>query len=139
MKTPNPIPTEGQYFTRTNRGSSSAARYAERPTDLVRIGPVNAERKEFEIQRVDGFNGAEPIIGRRTTMSFETWTGDSARFTPTTAPVPTEEPAPDSGVQTANTTEARWAAIEASLKSAHAKLDTLLAQRGLPLFEQRAR
>lgn len=131
MRQPNPIPTEGQYFTRTNRGTDAKARYAERPTDLIRIGKVDTVREEIELLRVDGFKpDGEPVIGRRTKMSYETWTHDSGRFTPTDPPMQApaaEEPAPDSGVQTANTTEARLAAIEATQKRIEGKLDDLLA------------
>src|SRR5512141_2073526 len=115
MKTPNPIPSEGDYFTRTNRGTDAKERYANRPTDLIRIGKVDTAREEIELLRVDAFANGEPVIGRRTKMSYETWTHDSGRFAQTAPPVPpAEEPAPDSGVQTANTVEARLAAIEAT-------------------------
>jgi hypothetical protein len=130
MKIERPVPSEGQWFKRTNKGGGGLAdRYKNAPTDLVQIGAIDHERREFEVFRVDGFTATGTlIIGRRTKISFATWQDEGARrYEPTEPPAlpksepepvvapqaEPEEPAPVSGiVATVPDIEARLRAIE---------------------------
>jgi hypothetical protein len=131
MKIDRPIPTEGQWFTRTNKRTDERA--AQHPTDIVRIGKVDTERGEIECQRIDRFTTTGiPIVGRNTRIRFASWQHDFARYAliddPTPRPV-ADEPAPESGVKaaTAATIEERIAAIDARQRSMDGKLDEALA------------
>jgi hypothetical protein len=133
MKTERPIPSEGDWFKRSNKTTGISARYAERPTDTVRIGKVDKERQEFEVQRIDGITAhGEVIVGRRTKVSFETWADEGGRrYEPCDPPTPpiVDEPAPESGVKAATTAtiEERIAAIDARQRGMDSKLDEILA------------
>ncbi len=83
------LPTKGEWFTRSNRGTAAAARYADRPTDTIHVAEVNDDAKEIRCERFDGFDAAGTmIIGRRTTIRFATWLSDASRYTPCDAPAP---------------------------------------------------
>ena len=86
------LPAKGEWFTRSNRGSAAAARYADRPTDTIRVADVNEAAGEIHCERFDGFDAAGAmVIGRRTTIRFATWLSDAGRYTPCdppAAPVP---------------------------------------------------
>lgn len=134
MKIERPIPSKGAWFTRNNKGGNAAARYKDRPTDLVQIGEVDHDRREFKVLRVDGF-GADgtPIVGRCTKINFETWAEDCGRryepIPPPIPPTPEEEPAPVSGVTSAPYD------VEAALRRIEEKQDEILsALRSGPLF-----
>lgn len=90
------LPTKGEWFTRSNRGSAAAARYADRPTDTIRVADVNEAAGEIHCERFDGFDAAGAmVIGRRTTIRFATWLSDAGRYTPCdppAAPVPEMPP-----------------------------------------------
>lgn len=87
MKTERPIPTEGQWYKRNNRGSHST-RLAEHPEDLVQIGEVDHARERILTKRFDVFaaNGT-PVFGMCRPMSFATWRKET-KFTPAHEPVP---------------------------------------------------
>ncbi len=90
------LPAKGEWFTRSNRGSAAAARYADRPTDTIRVADVNEAAGEIHCERFDGFDAAGAmVIGRRTTIRFATWLSDAGRYTPCgppAAPVPEMPP-----------------------------------------------
>jgi hypothetical protein len=147
MKIDRPIPTEGQWFTRTNKRTDERA--AQHPTDIVRIGKVDTERGEIECQRIDRFTTTGiPIVGRNTRIRFASWQHDFARYAliddPTPRPI-AEEPAPDSGLRAATTAtiEERIAGIDARQRGMNSKLDEVLAllRQAVdgPLFSRGAR
>jgi hypothetical protein len=87
MKTERPIPTEGQWYKRNNRGSHST-RLAEHPEDLVQIGEVDHARERILTMRFDGFHPqGKPIFGMCRSMSFATWHKET-KFAPAHEPVP---------------------------------------------------
>ena len=79
-------PEQGQWYTRTNK--ASIARYADRKTDILRIGKVDAARERFEAERFDGWDNGFPVFGRVTWVSFETWRKEARRYTASEAPTP---------------------------------------------------
>lgn len=81
------LPTAGQWYKRTNRGSGAAERYKHRPTDVVKIDEIRPDG-EIVCLRFESFVDSTPIFGRRTTISAQTWAKEAGRYALTHEPVP---------------------------------------------------
>lgn len=71
-------PEQGQWYTRANK--ANLARYADRKTDTLRIGKVDAAKERFEVERFDGWDTRGAVFGRVTWVSFETWRKEARRY-----------------------------------------------------------
>ena len=75
------IPAPGSWGTKKTKPDEAAV--------LFRVESVDPVKEQFTVERFAGFDGATPLFGRQSTISFATWqTGRYQPCDPPAAPVP---------------------------------------------------
>jgi hypothetical protein len=75
------IPAPGSWGTKKTKPDEAAV--------LFRVESVDPVKEQFTVERFAGFDGAVPLFGRQSTISFATWqTGRYQPCDPPAAPVP---------------------------------------------------
>lgn len=75
------IPEVGTWGTKKTKPDEAAV--------LFRVESVDPVKEQFTVERFAGFDGAVPLFGRQSTISFATWqTGRYQPCDPPAAPVP---------------------------------------------------
>ena len=76
-----PIPAPGSWGTKKARADEEAV--------LFQVTEVDPVKEQFTVERFAGFDGAVPMFGRQSTISFATWqTNRYHPCDPPAAPVP---------------------------------------------------
>mgnify|MGYP000119574331 CR=1 FL=1 len=91
------IPAPGSWGTKKTKPDEAAV--------LFRVESVDPVKEQFTVERFAGFDGATPLFGRQSTISFATW--QTGRYQPCDPPAAPEPPMLDRAAA-----EARLRAIE---------------------------
>lgn len=93
---------------------------------LFRVEKVDPVKEQFTVERFAGFDGAVPLFGRQSTISFATWqTGRYQPCDPPAAPVPEMLDVEQAAAALANFSEMTDVEINIMLNGPRAHLDGL--------------
>ena len=112
------IPAPGSWGTKKTKPDEAAV--------LFRVESVDPVKEQFTVERFAGFDGATPLFGRQSTISFATWqTGRYQPCDPPAAPVPEMLDVEQAAAALANFSEMTDVEINIMLNGPRAHLDGL--------------
>jgi hypothetical protein len=112
------IPAPGSWGTKKTKPDEAAV--------LFRVESVDPVKEQFTVERFAGFDGATPLFGRQSTISFATWqTGRYQPCDPPAPPVPEMLDVKQAAAALANFSEMTDVEINIMLNGPRAHLDGL--------------